>query len=124
MWPVRLDEGQETSRSSRFKASRLTTRPPRIHTERNREWKKRFQRKVKERRRRRIEFFVYSQGAGSGARTRDRRVPSNLRADSQATVLPTPPKKKKEKKEEEEEEGGGGGRSGRTASATISKATT
>ncbi|GFO09909.1 hypothetical protein PoB_003641400 [Plakobranchus ocellatus] len=31
------------------------------------------------------------QGAGSGARTRDRRVPANLRADSQATVLPTPP---------------------------------
>ncbi|GFO22065.1 circadian clock protein period [Plakobranchus ocellatus] len=30
------------------------------------------------------------QGAGSGARTRDRRVPANLRADSQATVLPTP----------------------------------
>ncbi|GFO38554.1 hypothetical protein PoB_006505900 [Plakobranchus ocellatus] len=31
------------------------------------------------------------QGAGSGARTRDRRVPADLRADSQATVLPTPP---------------------------------
>ncbi|GFO46047.1 hypothetical protein PoB_007255200 [Plakobranchus ocellatus] len=37
------------------------------------------------------------QGAGSGARTRDRRVPTDLRrvpadlrADSQATVLPTP----------------------------------
>ncbi|GFO36008.1 hypothetical protein PoB_006251300 [Plakobranchus ocellatus] len=30
------------------------------------------------------------QGAGSGARTRDRRVPAYLRADSQATVLPTP----------------------------------
>ncbi|GFO49694.1 hypothetical protein PoB_007619900 [Plakobranchus ocellatus] len=30
------------------------------------------------------------QGAGSGARTRDRRVPADLRADSQATVLPTP----------------------------------
>ncbi|GFO29883.1 hypothetical protein PoB_005638800 [Plakobranchus ocellatus] len=30
------------------------------------------------------------QGAGSGARTRDRRVPVDLRADSQATVLPTP----------------------------------
>ncbi|GFN74965.1 hypothetical protein PoB_000147100 [Plakobranchus ocellatus] len=27
------------------------------------------------------------QGAGSGARTRDRRVPADLRADSQATVL-------------------------------------
>ncbi|GFO36132.1 hypothetical protein PoB_006263700 [Plakobranchus ocellatus] len=31
------------------------------------------------------------EGAGSGARTRDRRVPADLRADSQATVLPTPP---------------------------------
>ncbi|GFO22531.1 hypothetical protein PoB_004903600 [Plakobranchus ocellatus] len=31
------------------------------------------------------------QGAGSGDRTRDRRVPADLRADSQATVLPTPP---------------------------------
>ncbi|GFO45622.1 hypothetical protein PoB_007212700 [Plakobranchus ocellatus] len=31
------------------------------------------------------------QGAGSGARTHDRRVPADLRADSQATVLPTPP---------------------------------
>ncbi|GFN82535.1 25S rRNA (cytosine-c(5))-methyltransferase rcm1, partial [Plakobranchus ocellatus] len=30
------------------------------------------------------------QGAGSGARTRDRRVPADLRADSQATVLPMP----------------------------------
>ncbi|GFN99633.1 hypothetical protein PoB_002613900 [Plakobranchus ocellatus] len=30
------------------------------------------------------------QGAGRGARTRDRRVPADLRADSQATVLPTP----------------------------------
>ncbi|GFO50638.1 hypothetical protein PoB_007714300 [Plakobranchus ocellatus] len=30
------------------------------------------------------------QGASSGARTRDRRVPADLRADSQATVLPTP----------------------------------
>ncbi|GFO44412.1 endonuclease-reverse transcriptase [Plakobranchus ocellatus] len=30
-------------------------------------------------------------GAGSGARTRDRMVPADLRADSQATVLPTPP---------------------------------
>ncbi|GFO19022.1 hypothetical protein PoB_004552700 [Plakobranchus ocellatus] len=30
------------------------------------------------------------QGAGSGARTRDRRVPADLRANSQATVLPTP----------------------------------
>ncbi|GFO40486.1 hypothetical protein PoB_006699100 [Plakobranchus ocellatus] len=29
-------------------------------------------------------------GAGSGARTRDRRVPADLRANSQATVLPTP----------------------------------
>ncbi|GFN93385.1 hypothetical protein PoB_001989100 [Plakobranchus ocellatus] len=31
------------------------------------------------------------QGAGSGTRTRNRRVPADLRADSQATVLPTPP---------------------------------
>ncbi|GFO05066.1 hypothetical protein PoB_003157100 [Plakobranchus ocellatus] len=30
------------------------------------------------------------QGASSGARTRDKRVPADLRADSQATVLPTP----------------------------------
>ncbi|GFO09323.1 hypothetical protein PoB_003582800 [Plakobranchus ocellatus] len=30
------------------------------------------------------------QGVGSGARTRDRRVPADLRAASQATVLPTP----------------------------------
>ncbi|GFN75036.1 hypothetical protein PoB_000154200 [Plakobranchus ocellatus] len=29
------------------------------------------------------------QGTGSGARTR--RIPADLRADSQATVLPTPP---------------------------------
>ncbi|GFO19029.1 hypothetical protein PoB_004553400 [Plakobranchus ocellatus] len=32
------------------------------------------------------------QGAKSGARTRDRRVPADLRADSQATVLPKPPR--------------------------------
>ncbi|GFO31640.1 hypothetical protein PoB_005814500 [Plakobranchus ocellatus] len=31
------------------------------------------------------------QGAGSGASTRDRRVPEDLRADSLATVPPTPP---------------------------------
>ncbi|GFN78078.1 hypothetical protein PoB_000458400 [Plakobranchus ocellatus] len=31
------------------------------------------------------------QGAGGGARTRDRRVPADLRADSLATVPPTPP---------------------------------
>ncbi|GFO25759.1 craniofacial development protein 2-like [Plakobranchus ocellatus] len=31
------------------------------------------------------------QGAGSGARTCDRKVPADLRADSQATVLPMPP---------------------------------
>ncbi|GFN86294.1 hypothetical protein PoB_001280000 [Plakobranchus ocellatus] len=30
------------------------------------------------------------QGAGSGARTRDKRVPADLRADSLATVPPTP----------------------------------
>ncbi|GFO09357.1 hypothetical protein PoB_003586200 [Plakobranchus ocellatus] len=33
------------------------------------------------------------QGAGGGARTRDRRVPADLRADSLATVPPTPPYK-------------------------------
>ncbi|GFO15772.1 C-type lectin domain family 4 member g-like [Plakobranchus ocellatus] len=38
------------------------------------------------------------QGTGSGARTRDRRVPADLRADSQATVLPTPPMKEQKKK--------------------------
>ncbi|GFO31917.1 hypothetical protein PoB_005842200 [Plakobranchus ocellatus] len=32
------------------------------------------------------------QGAGGGARTRDRRVPEDLRADSLATVPPTPPR--------------------------------
>ncbi|GFN74088.1 growth hormone secretagogue receptor type 1 [Plakobranchus ocellatus] len=32
------------------------------------------------------------QGAGGGARTRDRMVPADLRADSLATVPPTPPK--------------------------------
>ncbi|GFO28272.1 hypothetical protein PoB_005477700 [Plakobranchus ocellatus] len=31
------------------------------------------------------------QGAGGGTRTRDRRVPADLRADSLATVPPTPP---------------------------------
>ncbi|GFN78476.1 hypothetical protein PoB_000498200 [Plakobranchus ocellatus] len=31
------------------------------------------------------------QGAGGGARTRDRKVPADLRADSLATVPPTPP---------------------------------
>ncbi|GFO28430.1 hypothetical protein PoB_005493500 [Plakobranchus ocellatus] len=31
------------------------------------------------------------QGAGGGARTRDRRVPADLRADSLATVPSTPP---------------------------------
>ncbi|GFO01189.1 hypothetical protein PoB_002769400 [Plakobranchus ocellatus] len=31
------------------------------------------------------------QGAGGGARTRDRRVPADLRADSLATEQPTPP---------------------------------
>ncbi|GFO15991.1 hypothetical protein PoB_004249600 [Plakobranchus ocellatus] len=30
------------------------------------------------------------QGAGGGARTRDRKVPADLRADSLATVPPTP----------------------------------
>ncbi|GFO27299.1 hypothetical protein PoB_005380400 [Plakobranchus ocellatus] len=32
------------------------------------------------------------QGAGGRARTRDRKVPADLRADSQATVPPTPPR--------------------------------
>ncbi|GFN90258.1 hypothetical protein PoB_001676400 [Plakobranchus ocellatus] len=31
------------------------------------------------------------QGAGGGARTRDKEVPADLRADSLATVPPTPP---------------------------------
>ncbi|GFO44652.1 hypothetical protein PoB_007115700 [Plakobranchus ocellatus] len=31
------------------------------------------------------------QGAGGGARTRDRRIPADIRADSLATVPPTPP---------------------------------
>ncbi|GFO21009.1 hypothetical protein PoB_004751400 [Plakobranchus ocellatus] len=31
------------------------------------------------------------QGAGGGARTRDRRVPADLRADSLSTMPPTPP---------------------------------
>ncbi|GFO28280.1 acid-sensing ion channel 4 [Plakobranchus ocellatus] len=35
------------------------------------------------------------QGAGGGARTRDRRVPADLRADSLATVPPTPPRRHK-----------------------------
>ncbi|GFO14946.1 LOW QUALITY PROTEIN: hypothetical protein PoB_004145100 [Plakobranchus ocellatus] len=35
------------------------------------------------------------QGAGTGARTRNRRVPADLRADSQATVLPTPPERER-----------------------------
>ncbi|GFO04683.1 hypothetical protein PoB_003118800 [Plakobranchus ocellatus] len=63
----------------------------------------------------RLSGLPSGQGAGSGARTRDRRVPADLRADSQATVLPTPPKRRnilfdilsttfKRKKEEEEEE--------------------
>ncbi|GFO50423.1 hypothetical protein PoB_007692800 [Plakobranchus ocellatus] len=34
------------------------------------------------------------QGAGSGARTRNRRVPADLRADSLTTVSPTPPRRK------------------------------
>ncbi|GFO19970.1 hypothetical protein PoB_004647500 [Plakobranchus ocellatus] len=40
----------------------------------------------------RLSDSPYGQGAGSGARTRDRRVPTDLRADSQATMLPTPHK--------------------------------
>ncbi|GFN83014.1 hypothetical protein PoB_000952000 [Plakobranchus ocellatus] len=34
------------------------------------------------------------QHAGAGARTRNRRVPADLRADSLATVLPTPRKQR------------------------------
>ncbi|GFO22263.1 hypothetical protein PoB_004876800 [Plakobranchus ocellatus] len=34
------------------------------------------------------------QGAGGGARTRDRKVPADLRADSLATVPPTPHNRK------------------------------
>ncbi|GFO09547.1 hypothetical protein PoB_003605200 [Plakobranchus ocellatus] len=37
------------------------------------------------------------QGASSGARTRDGRVPADLRADSQGTVLPTPPEPARER---------------------------
>ncbi|GFO06467.1 hypothetical protein PoB_003297200 [Plakobranchus ocellatus] len=37
------------------------------------------------------------QGAGGGARTRDRKVPADLRADSLATVPPTPPWKQNDK---------------------------
>ncbi|GFN73924.1 hypothetical protein PoB_000043000 [Plakobranchus ocellatus] len=38
------------------------------------------------------------QGAGGGARTRDRMVPADLRADSLATVPPTPPEEDMEKR--------------------------
>ncbi|GFO41984.1 hypothetical protein PoB_006848900 [Plakobranchus ocellatus] len=44
------------------------------------------------------------QGAGSRARTRDRRVPADFRADSQATVLPTPVSGGNRKVESDEEE--------------------
>ncbi|GFO28106.1 DC-STAMP domain-containing protein 1-like [Plakobranchus ocellatus] len=40
------------------------------------------------------------QGAGGGARTHDRRVPADLRADSLATVPPTPPERKGKDKTE------------------------
>ncbi|GFO28757.1 hypothetical protein PoB_005526200 [Plakobranchus ocellatus] len=38
------------------------------------------------------------QGASSGARNRNRRVPADFRADSLSTVPPTPPEKKQTKK--------------------------
>ncbi|GFO44451.1 eukaryotic translation initiation factor 3 subunit f [Plakobranchus ocellatus] len=41
------------------------------------------------------------QGAGDGARNRDRRVPADLRADTLATEPPTPPRKWGEDKKEE-----------------------
>ncbi|GFN87021.1 hypothetical protein PoB_001352700 [Plakobranchus ocellatus] len=51
------------------------------------------------------------QDNGGGARTRDRRVPVDLRADSLSTLPPKPPEKevvdrKKREKEEKEEVGG------------------
>ncbi|GFN80477.1 hypothetical protein PoB_000698300 [Plakobranchus ocellatus] len=80
------------------------------------------------------EYFQTCRGADGGARAHDRRVPADLRADSQATVPPTPLRKKEIKErvsgrsvlkedeeveeEEEEEEGGrrreegGGGEEG------------
>ncbi|GFO19805.1 hypothetical protein PoB_004631000 [Plakobranchus ocellatus] len=36
------------------------------------------------------------QGAGFGARTRDRRIPADLRADSIATMPPTPRERKRD----------------------------
>ncbi|GFO30300.1 hypothetical protein PoB_005680500 [Plakobranchus ocellatus] len=36
-------------------------------------------------------FFIHCRGVDGGTRTRDRRVPADLRADSQATVPPTLP---------------------------------
>ncbi|GFO29964.1 hypothetical protein PoB_005646900 [Plakobranchus ocellatus] len=44
------------------------------------------------------------QGAGGGARTRDRRVPADPRADSLATVPPTPVFKRGSENIEKEEE--------------------
>ncbi|GFO46934.1 hypothetical protein PoB_007343900 [Plakobranchus ocellatus] len=63
--------------------------------------------------------------AGSGARTRDRRVPADLKVDSLATVPLTPPEEsgggggkrrtRRRSRKEEEEERGGGGLGGRRA---------
>ncbi|GFO38395.1 hypothetical protein PoB_006490000 [Plakobranchus ocellatus] len=39
----------------------------------------------------RLSGLPSGQDAGGGARTRDKRVPADLRADSLATVPPTPP---------------------------------
>ncbi|GFO00117.1 hypothetical protein PoB_002662200 [Plakobranchus ocellatus] len=39
----------------------------------------------------RLSGLPSGRGIDGGARTRDRRVPANLREDSQATVPPTPP---------------------------------
>ncbi|GFO33452.1 hypothetical protein PoB_005995700 [Plakobranchus ocellatus] len=43
-----------------------------------------------------------SQGADGGARTRDKRVPADLRADSLATVLLTPPERDRQTREKRE----------------------
>ncbi|GFO43861.1 hypothetical protein PoB_007036600 [Plakobranchus ocellatus] len=40
------------------------------------------------------------QGAGGGARTRDRMVPADLRADSLATVPPTPPCRRRSRRDD------------------------
>ncbi|GFN73577.1 hypothetical protein PoB_000008300 [Plakobranchus ocellatus] len=54
-------------------------------------------------------------GADGGARTRDRRVAADLRADSRATVPPMPPKCKEDEDDndgDDDDEGGGGGEGG------------